>query len=261
MAQIYNKMQEYNYGEDVLWGILSDRWLDGFADWLGTRVSAGSKKTYLAILKSCMTTARKVGYGFPSENYKEILKGRSDKVIKTFLTWKELRKLEKYQPRPGSREEYVWSRFLIGAYTGCRQSDFSLISERNITDNRLEYISIKTDTKVSVPIKPIILELIKIPPRTIQNAKFNSILQGICKKCRITDPANVMRAGEHMQGEKWQFVTSHTARISFATNLYLLGADIFSISKLMGHSNVNQTAEYIATQDVKLNFNALLYFK
>lgn len=43
----------------------------------------------------------------------------------------------------------------------------------------------------------------------------------------------------------WKFISSHTARRSFATNLYLRGGDLYMISKLMGHSSVTMTEGYI----------------
>jgi integrase/recombinase XerD len=39
--------------------------------------------------------------------------------------------------------------------------------------------------------------------------------------------------------------TSHSGRRTFATNLIEKGVDIRSVQVLMGHSNINQTAEYV----------------
>ena len=69
----------------------------------------------------------------------------------------------------------------------------------------------------------------------------------------------IFHKGEDVVGEKWQFVTSHTARKSFATNVYLRCRDIFLISKYMGHSSVDMTATYImsvgdAPEEVKQYF-------
>ena len=51
--------------------------------------------------------------------------------------------------------------------------------------------------------------------------------------------------GETKTQEKWKYVTSHTARRTFATNLYLNGVDLYTISQLCGHSSVEVTKTYI----------------
>ena len=88
---------------------------------------------------------------------------------------------------------------------------------------------------------------------------FNKTIRSICKKCGINETTQIFHKGEDIIGEKWQFVTSHTARKSFATNVYLRCRDIFLVSKYMGHSSVDMTATYImsvgdAPEEVKQYF-------
>jgi integrase/recombinase XerD len=42
-------------------------------------------------------------------------------------------------------------------------------------------------------------------------------------------------------------VSSHSGRRGFATKLITNGIDIKSVSVLMGHSNISQTAQYVET--------------
>lgn len=44
---------------------------------------------------------------------------------------------------------------------------------------------------------------------------------------------------------KFELITTHTARRSFATNLYLQGMDITNISKILGHATITQTQTYL----------------
>ena len=46
-------------------------------------------------------------------------------------------------------------------------------------------------------------------------------------------------------------VTFHTARHSYATMALSTGADIYTISKLLGHRNINTTAVYAAVVDTQ----------
>ena len=40
---------------------------------------------------------------------------------------------------------------------------------------------------------------------------------------------------------------THTARRSFATNLYLSGCDLYTIGRMMGHSSADMTRRYICS--------------
>ena len=46
--------------------------------------------------------------------------------------------------------------------------------------------------------------------------------------------------------------SSHSMRRSFATNCIRAGVDIVSLNPLMNHSNIQQTSEYVATNDEML---------
>jgi len=43
--------------------------------------------------------------------------------------------------------------------------------------------------------------------------------------------------------------SSHSGRRSFATNCIRAGVDIVSLKTLMNHSSIQQTSEYVATND------------
>lgn len=47
-------------------------------------------------------------------------------------------------------------------------------------------------------------------------------------------------------------VHPHRFRRTFATNLYRRGMDIREIQRLMGHSNINTTMEYIYVEDTRI---------
>ena len=66
----------------------------------------------------------------------------------------------------------------------------------------------------------------------------------------------VYSAGETKKGEKWQYITSHSFRISFVTNLQQSGMDLLSISRMSGHRNVAMTERYCAPTAPKLTWMA-----
>ena len=75
-------------------------------------------------------------------------------------------------------------------------------------------------------------------------------------------PGQMVTTGKDiMEGEKWEFVSSHTARRSFATNLYLRGADLYSISQMMGHASVEMTQNYLCCGLREQSAQVMEYFK
>ena len=126
----------------------------------------------------------------------------------------------------------------------------------------LMYVSQKTKIQATVPLKPIVRELLSSTPRKeISDVAFNDILRNICLNSGITEQVKVFKSGKVAECEKYLCVSSHTARRSFATNLYLRGADLYSISKMMGHASVEQTTRYICCGLREQSEQVLEYFK
>ncbi|WP_183308282.1 tyrosine-type recombinase/integrase [Dysgonomonas hofstadii] len=65
------------------------------------------------------------------------------------------------------------------------------------------------------------------------------------KQSGINEIIQVVQAGKPIKDEKYKFISSHTARRSFATNLYEATKDLVLVCRYMGHSNVKQTQRYL----------------
>ena len=150
--------------------------------------------------------------------------------------------------------------FLIGCYTGQRYSDYSIISSENIKKiEGVEYIvrvSQKTDTKTIIPIHPVVRKiLIKYSgniPKSISNQKTNENIKEICKiagfydKITLTEYKGGRKNRTDTEVEKWKLASTHTARRSFATNMYLAGdTPIRSIMAITGHKSEKSFMQYI----------------
>lgn len=214
-------------------------------------VCQSSIRTYCAILKSILNDYSDE-VNIPCKDFDKILSIRNVKSRETFLTESELDKICNLDVSGNNIYMFVKKIFLISAYTGCRHSDAILLDERNITNDRIDYVSQKTNIFASIPLKPIIKDLILLPNIRVNDVTFNNVVRDICRKAGIKDQIKIFKRGKHLTGEKWQFVSSHTARRSFATNLHLRGVDLYTISRLMGHTDIKSTTGYICC-DVKLN--------
>jgi len=148
--------------------------------------------------------------------------------------------------------------FIIGCYIGQRVSDLlKLTAENIVTIGQQEFIELtqsKTKKKIVIPIHPIVKDILNKRngefPRNISDQKFNKYIKEVAKISGITEviKGNLINAEtnrkEKGQFEKWQLITSHTCRRSFATNYY---GDIPTplLISITGHSTETQFLEYI----------------
>lgn len=140
--------------------------------------------------------------------------------------------------------------FLLGAYTGLRFSDFTRLRDEDFVGDFIDIRNQKTGERVVIPISRAAREIASNGlPRNISNQKFNYYIKEICKRAGIDSMVSWGRTQgtrrESRVVEKWTLVTSHTARRSFATNLYLSGIDILSIMKFTGHRTPQSFMKYI----------------
>lgn len=229
------------------WEDLTSVNLKKFNAYLNKNLSPNSVKTYLAELKAVINLY-KDEVDIPVKNIKSVLKAKSVKSTHCYLTTEELGKLEQLKGLNKTQRD-IRDMFLLQAWTGCRLSDAITLTEENINGNILSYTSQKTSIFASVPIKPLVRDIIqRMPTIGVYNKMtYNRNVHNLCKYAGITDRVSLWQAGEKYTGEKWSFVSSHTARRSFATNLYEAGVPINKISYMMGHSNTTMTERYICS--------------
>lgn len=245
------------------WCDLTKSNLCALRDTMLATLAPSSVKTYLAVLKGIIGRYDEE-VEIPCKSYRDVLKARNEAPVKTYLDANELNELERV-PLKNDTERFCLYRFLVGAYTGMRYSDICASTLANIHNGQIVYTSIKTGVTASMPCKPIVVDLIQWlndrPNMDVTLAGYNKIIRRLCKRAGINTQVIVHKGGKDKHGEKWQFVSSHTARISFATNLANADVPVLAVSKLCGHTNLAMTERYIVDKKVKLNEQAMEYFK
>ena len=142
-------------------------------------------------------------------------------------------------------DRYVKKIFMIESFTGARSSDSRRLTPDNcdFRTDTLSYVSQKTKQLVSLPVHEHLMEFLS-DPISLPNMYVSTFEDGIrrmCRVCGIDQRTSLYRRGEQQSGPKYKFVTSHTARRSFATNLYLRGVDPAVIAQFMGHTTQETT--------------------
>jgi len=171
----------------------------------------------------------------------------------TYLTEKEILKLFNHNFSNKPKLERVRDLFVFGCFTGLRFSDFSKVKPENITEiDNSTFIRLKTQkTKepLIIPAHPVILQIFdrykdnpnKLP-RAISNQPFNNYLKIICKEAGLTEKGRLFTNPDK---QLFELITSHTARRSFATNLYLQGFPVIDLMRITGHKKETTLLNYI----------------
>jgi integrase len=144
-------------------------------------------------------------------------------------------------------------RFLIGCFTALRHSDYSRIDLLHFKDGLINIWTEKKDKKVAIPVHHILKKVLErrngILPKPISEQKHRDQIKIIGRLAGINEDVLLTktRGGkrENTSGEKYKFITTHTARRSGATNMYLAGIDLKFIQDILGHSKIEQTIKYI----------------
>jgi integrase len=231
------------------WDNLTAVNLKRFNAYLHEHLSANTVKNYIAELRAVINLYKdQRDIPITDKNMKSVLKTKSVRSTHCYLTIEELEKFEDLENlNPTQRD--VRDMFLLQAWTGCRLSDAITLTEENISGDMLTYTSQKTQIYASVPLKPVVRDIIsRIPQIKIHNKMtYNRNVHQLCKMAGITQPTMVWQSGKKVTEPKCELISSHSARRSFATNLYEAGIEINKISYMMGHTNTAMTERYICS--------------
>lgn len=240
------------------WDKVTKLSLQRFMDYMSEQLAPNTVHQYAARLKAVLNLYSEE-VKLPRD-FAKILTPRKTPVTSVFLTKSELNKLIAYTPK-NDFETACRNLFVISAYTGCRYSDAIKLNESNIRDNEISYVSQKTKISATIPIKSIVAEYIRtMPGMEVTEQGYNKAIKRICHNVGICDNVKIFKAGKDKEGEKWQFISTHTARKSFASNLYLLGVDIYTISRYLGHTDTKMTEHYIVPQSRELSESQMAFF-
>jgi integrase len=204
-------------------------------------------------LKAVMAAAMELGYHKNNAFQGRYFNKPSEEADNIYLSMKELKEIESLDLNGTPHLDRVRDLFLIGCYTGLRFSDFSRLTPKNIADGFIEIEQSKTGGKVVIPVHSVIKKIIQkydgLPP-TISNQKFNTYLKDVCQlvpSLKGGESKTTTKAGRKIMVsmKKWEMVSSHTARRSFATNEYLNGTSTLTIMAVTGHKTENAFLKYI----------------
>lgn len=255
---VLSHIKAYNNDKDANWSDFKKLFLINLVQYFQNAVSPNSARLYCAYLKSLFNDYSDE-VQLPCKEYNDILSLKKVGVLNIYLTTEEIMRLIDYVPK-NEIFHSVRNQFVLSCLTGMRHSDVIRLDSSNINGNDITYLAQKTKSVVNTINSPIteqfVSEQMNIEYHLVE---FNNTIRSICKEVGITDIVKVVKGGKNLKGEKWEYVSSHTARRSFCTLTYLHTKDIILVSKLAGHSSIEMTQRYICT-DYTNNQKVLSYF-
>ena len=175
---------------------------------------------YISIIKTFLRWCLKKGYSPPL--YFQDVKVKKHETDDIALTMAEVELFTKADLTPA--QDRCRDLFLIGVYSGQRWSDYSVFDKTDVRDNVIVKRAKKTSTNSYIPLHTELKDILdkydwKLP--SISQAKFNKHLKAIGKKLEINDKIKFTHSKGNLKEveikEKWELITSHTARRTYIT--------------------------------------------
>jgi integrase len=192
-----------------------------------------------------------------------------EEINNIYLSEREIDMLYQMELSDNLKLDRVRDLFIIGCYTGLRFSDLSTLSAHHITQRDdhelLQVTTQKTSQSVTIPLHPFVKSIIMKYngniPKTMSNQKMNDYLKELGQLADLKESVSITktRGGKRSDTvhEKWELITTHTARRSFATNAFKRGIPSISIMKITGHTTEKSFMKYIKITNEE---NAILMY-
>lgn len=226
----------------------------GFIDYLQTRTRLKATSIVAVYRNLVATINRAIKADLIAVNYAaRIERPTAKQPERVFLTENELKAFAAVETEGAAKE--VQAAFLFSCLCGLRYSDISRLTADNITATgeglKLNITTQKTGKQISFTLSGTAAAIVLDRLTTSGAGRLFDlpVLVGIERHVKRI----AKRAG--ISGKN---VTFHTARHTFATLLLSKGADIYTISEMLAHSNIRTTQIYAKIVDAKKDAAAKL---
>lgn len=237
---MYLHLKQYSNGE-VYFSEVDEKWIEGFKEYLLKRNKINTSSTYFAKFKYCFKLARKEKLIFTDilANVKNI---PNEDVQRNYLVENEIKILAKTE----CQIPEIKRAFLFSCFTGLRFSDIQRLTYGDIKNNTIQLRQLKTNDLINVPLSKTASELINngkpnlyyLPNNLVFNTPQNTWTNVILR--RWFEDAHISKNAHF-----------HLARHTFATLNITNGAELYTVSKLLGHKSIKNTEIYANLVDEK----------
>ena len=234
------------------------------------------QNTIKGILEKIKAMARKAGqYGYIIDSSFDEVSMHEEETYSVFLSMNDITRIYYYKfVKQDIRraKEHIRDLFVVGCLTALRYSDYSTLNSSNFQDGYIIKKTKKTNITVQIPMHDYIKEIIEKYNGSIPGGYniqyFNRYIKIIAKEIGFTDMCSFSftKGGivQTVSKPEYELISSHTARRSAATNMYLTGRmKTYEIMKITGHTTEKNFFRYIKVtgEDTARRISSDSFFK
>lgn len=237
---------------DLYTNSITDDFIDDFILYLESKNL--KVNTIKGLIEKTKGMSRKAStYGFAIDPSFNDIQMNDEESFSVFLSMNDITRIYYYKGLTKAQEK-IKDLFIIGCLTALRYSDYSTLDLSNFQKDYIVKVTKKTKKKVCIPMHDYVKEIIKKYDNKIPCSPciqyFNKYLKLIMKKIGFDEKItySYTKGGKlnTITKEKWEMISSHTARRSAATNMYLTGRmKTYEIMQLTGHTTEKNFFKYI----------------
>ncbi|MDT0646315.1 tyrosine-type recombinase/integrase [Zunongwangia sp. F260] len=275
------RLQEY-LGKTILIEEINEDFKKAYVDFSNEiDYSQNTQHRELVLIKTICFHARYLG--LKTHHQLEGLKLQREEVKHIYLNPSEIEKIKNLNlPHDYLQNARDW--LVISCYTGQRISDFMRFTPDMIrVENEkslLEFKQQKTNKLMSIPLLEQVKNVLDRRggqfPRAISEQRYNDYIKQVCELAGLDEEVEGKRrvciAPEGVEPtkndyrdvldtfKKWELVTSHVGRRSFATNYYGKVPTTYLIN-ITGHGSEKMFLSYIKKSNKDLALDSFNYFE
>lgn len=209
----------------------------------------------------------------------DLVKVAKEKISSIYLSFDELKAIINLDSSIlNDKLENVRDWLIISCYTGQRVSDFMRFHSSMLYENNGSFIAfkqVKTQKDMLIPLLPDVKNIIDARdgefPKPISAQKYNTYVKELCMIAGLHQKVNgakTINLGLEKKPQyrkvkgvyrKWELVTSHIGRRSFATNFYGKIPTVH-LMHITGHSTEKMFLSYIGKGSSEIAKESLKYF-
>lgn len=238
-----------------------------FMDWGYSKKNYTENTIYATyeIVKAQLNAAKRAKFDIDDTYYKQ-LRGKGKDVDNIYLNEDEIKAIYNLDIPKLKQEGLIDEKstmektrdlFVIGCYTGLRRSDLNKLNDGiwNLDENgnTVSIIAEKTKKRVIIPLHPCVRAIYNkyhgVLPKLGDKHNSNEHLKNLGRLAGINEITAITenRGGKvtTLKHKKYDLIGFHTARRSFATNMFLAGKPTYAIMQLTGHTNERTFYKYV----------------
>lgn len=280
-------LRRYNNEHPFTWSDIDKHFAVDFQNWLeneGYMAKSVNKYVgqFIALINRAYNDGKHTNVGASTSFIKKAV-AEEKKATEIYLTADELNAL--YNMQLTGEDAIVRDVFIVGCCTCQRVSDYSNLKRENFTTTArgTKVVKLKqTKTRRNVVIPVLDDKLLKIAKKynyqipSVPDQVLNRYIKDICKRLSVNvkslavELPTVLTMKERAKEEReeisykrdshgrvvkprYELITSHTARRTGITNLYLTGKfDVFQMMSVSGHKEAKTFKEYIKLSDEEI---------